>query len=248
MLALAVVALVRARRGDPDAVPLLDEARALADPTGELPRIAPVAAARAEVAWLVGDTAAIEEITAPALELARQTNSARAVGELQTWRMRAGIREEPDEIVPVPYSLQLAEDPVRAAELWAELGRPYEAALARADSGDEPTLRRAHEELTSLDARPAAGIVARRLRDRGARAVPRGPRPSTRGNPAQLTSRELEVLGLVAEGLRNADIAKRLHLSPRTVDHHVSAILRKLDVKSRGEAAVVAATLAPQDA
>ena len=73
--------------------------------------------------------------------------------------------------------------------------------------------------------------------------MPRGPRPRTRENPAGLTARELEVLALLAEGLRNAQIAKRLVVSEKTVDHHVSAILRKLDVRSRGEAGAKAARL-----
>ena len=73
--------------------------------------------------------------------------------------------------------------------------------------------------------------------------MPRGPRPSTRENPAGLTARELDVLALVAEGLRNAQIAERLVVSEKTVDHHVSAILRKLDVRTRGEASAEAARL-----
>jgi DNA-binding NarL/FixJ family response regulator len=50
----------------------------------------------------------------------------------------------------------------------------------------------------------------------------------------------MEVLRLVAQGLSNAEIAARLHISPKTADHHVSAILAKLDVHSREEAATLA--------
>ena len=142
-----------------------------------------------------------------------------------------------------PYALSIAGEWVRAAERWREIGCPYEAALALADADQEKPLRQAYDELQALGARPAAAIVARKLRERGARGVPRGPRPRTRENPAGLTARELEVLGLLTEGLRNTDIAQRLVVSEKTVDHHVSAILRKLDVRTRGEAAAQAGRL-----
>ena len=73
--------------------------------------------------------------------------------------------------------------------------------------------------------------------------MPRGPRRTTRANPGGLTTRELDVLRLVAAGRRNADIAEDLVVSVRTVDHHVSSILRKLDARSRGEAVAAAAEL-----
>ena len=111
------------------------------------------------------------------------------------------------------------------------------------DSGEEQKLRRALDELQRLGAAPAAALVTRRLRKLGIRGLPRGPRRETRENPAGLTRRELEVLGLVTEGLRDSEIAARLVLSERTVGHHVRAILRKLGVRNRTEACGEAARL-----
>jgi DNA-binding NarL/FixJ family response regulator len=133
--------------------------------------------------------------------------------------------------------LQMVGRPLEAATMWRAVGCPYETAMALADLDDEASLREAHETLVSLGARPLADRVARRLRERGLRDLARRPRASTRGNPSGLTNRELEVLRLVAEGLRNAEIAEKLFVSPKTVDHHVSAILGKLGARSRSEVA-----------
>jgi DNA-binding NarL/FixJ family response regulator len=166
------------------------------------------------------------------------------VSELAAWRKRAGLIDRLDAGETIgPHALELADDWSGAAAAWQKLGCLYEAALALADSEDEGALRQALDELRALGAAPASAIVARRLRERGVRDLPRGPRKTTRENPAGLTARELDVLALIAEGLRNADIAQRLVVSEKTVDHHVSSILRKLDAKNRGEAAVAAARL-----
>jgi DNA-binding CsgD family transcriptional regulator/tetratricopeptide (TPR) repeat protein len=238
ILALVVLALVRARRGDPGRWPLLDEAWALAEPTGELPRLGPVAAARAEVAWLDGDADGVARATDDVFPLAVERGAELLIGELSQWRRRAGLTELTGTALVPPYSLE----PAAASAFWASMGFPYEAALALAD-GDR-TERESLEQLQLMGARPAATIVAGRLRDRGARGLPRGPRPSTRANSANLTSREMQVLALMADGLRNADIAGRLVISRRTVDHHVATILAKLQVPTRMHAVAEARRLA----
>jgi len=236
-------ALVRARRGDPDHRDPLDRAQEIARTVDDLQYLAPVAAAYAECAWLEGRPQEIEAVTQAAFELAQRQNAATFIGQLGLWRWRAGLLDEPPAAAGEPYSYQIAGDWARATRYWRERECRYEAALALADSHEGKALREALDELQALGARPAAAIVARRLRELGERGLPRGPRRKTRANPAGLTARELEVLRLLVEGLRNAQIAERLVLSEKTVDHHVSAILRKLDVRSRGEATAAAGRL-----
>jgi DNA-binding CsgD family transcriptional regulator len=211
---------------------------------GDLQRNGPVVAARAEILWLEGRAADIGRATEVTLELALRCRAPWVVGELAYWRRQAGLRDElPDELVAEPYRLALAEDARGAARCWDGIGGPYEAALALADSTDLDDVVRSLEALQAMGARTAAAIVERGLRDQGVRGVRRGPRPATRANPAGLTARELEVLALVAEGLRNAEIAERLVVSEKTVGHHVSAVLRKLEVRSRVDAGREAARL-----
>jgi DNA-binding CsgD family transcriptional regulator len=199
--------------------------------------------ARAEAGWLQADRAAVNEATEGPLALACERAAPWLVGELGAWRRRAGLKLEISTEAAEPFALQLAGYSRRAAELWRRLCCPYEAALALADSGEDELLRRAHAELQALGAAAAAAIVARRLRERGARGLPRGPRAPTRENAAGLTARELEVVVLLAEGLRNAQIAELLVVSAKTVEHHVSSILSKLAVHTRGEAAAKAMRL-----
>jgi DNA-binding NarL/FixJ family response regulator len=108
------------------------------------------------------------------------------------------------------------------------------------DSDDEPQLLGALEILDGLEATPAAAKLRRQLRRLGVQRVPRGPRKETRSHPAGLTPRQVDVLQLLADGLTNADIAERLFISPKTVDHHVSAVLTKLEASTRREAVVAA--------
>ena len=97
--------------------------------------------------------------------------------------------------------------------------------------------------LDDLGARATAAAARRRMKELGVRTIPRGPRAATQAAPAGLTAREQEVLALLAEGLPNREISRRLVISERTVHHHVSAVLSKIGVSSRTEAARAAARM-----
>ena len=231
-----VLALLRARRGDPDPWTPLAEADDPARQTDQLWWLGQVAAARAEAAWLARRPHEIAAATEDAYRLALRLQAPWSSGELALWRRRAGLDEEPPATAAEPFRLQLSGDWRGAAAWWRRSGCRYETALALADAGEEQPLRDALSALQQLGASPAALLVARRLRELGARRLPRGPRSATRANPANLTPRELDVLRLLAAGLRNREIASRLYLSARTVDHHVSSILGKLGARTRAQA------------
>jgi DNA-binding CsgD family transcriptional regulator len=178
-----------------------------------------------------------------AYPLALHAHSLWDLGRLAVWRQRIGMLEQsPPDDVPDPFRAELSGDWRTAAKLWQKLGCPHEQALALA-GGDESAQRSALIILDELGARPAAALLRNRLVKGGARGVPRGPRSTTRSNPANLTKRQVDVLALVARGLSNKEIGRRLFLSTRTVDHHVSALLQKLNATSRADAQRIAREL-----
>lgn len=90
---------------------------------------------------------------------------------------------------------------------------------------------------------PLPRLARRRLRALGVSQIPRGPRPACRAHPAGLTDRRLDVARLLARGLSNSEIAAHLVISPKTADHHVSAVLAKLGVANRRAVMIRAADL-----
>ena len=240
LMALVAAGLARARQGIPGSSELLQRAAERAEGQELLDVRDLVAVALAEAAWLQGRAGDIGGLTQLPFERAMRQGAWLEAGELARWRRRAGICDDVPGAVG-PDAAAFSGDWERAAREWADLGCPYEAALTLCDAGDDDAARRGVVELQRIGARAAAAASTQRLRERGVRHVPRGPNAFARENPAHLTARELEVLALLSEGKRNAEIAERLVVSPRTVDHHVSALLRKLEVRTRGEAAAVAA-------
>jgi len=234
--ALRTLGHLRVRRGDPDATASLEEARALGGPTPELQRIGTLAAVYAEAAWLADDWAGVAREVTRVYELARQQRDPRMNGELAAWLWRVGALEHQPTDIAQPYELEIRGDWRGAARAWKALSCPYEHACMLAWYGTEVEQREAHSILQQLGAAPAAHLLRKKMRAQGVRGIPRGSRTSTRSNQFGLTRRESEILALLSQGLRNSAIGRRLFVSTKTIDHHVSAILTKLGVPSRAEA------------
>lgn len=235
-----------ARRGREQAGAVLERAWRRA-----LRQRAPVGLARAGVglvewAWLTGRPDRADEV-ANELQPRLPVGGVYLRGELLRYLARAGRPAEPFPECPEVWAAGLRGDWQAAAAAWEQLGNPYERALELAFSGyAEPAI----EGLRVLDelGAAAAPLARRWLREQGVRPPP--PRRTSRGrsHPFGLTDREIEVLDLVTQGATNAEIAARLVLSVRTIDHHVSSILGKLGARTRREAIAAMRTLKPDRA
>ncbi|MFG1929860.1 ATP-binding protein [Mycobacterium sp. NPDC048908] len=213
----------------------LDDAWTLACRFAEPIRMLPVASAIAELVWLTGESDDRINECRELLTGGPVTGLEWSRGELAVWLRRLG--DDVDVVgVAEPYRLLLDGAYDAAADDFHRRSMPYDAALALVDSGVPAQAARALDILDRLGADAVAGKIRRGLRAKGVSVVPARRRGTTLANPAGLTTRQAEVLRLLDDGLTNAELAERLYLSVKTVDHHVSAILTKLDVSKRRDA------------
>lgn len=234
--ALVVAARVRIRRGQRSGLGLLDEAFELAKDTGEIQRLGPIAATAAEATWLGLAPPEYGRPRAEVLDAAANLGEHWHSDEFAFWTWRAFGNPAIAPRGATPYAQHIQGDPRGAAEAWAALGCPYERAIALLDLPDSQAMSDALELVEELGATPLIQRVRRKARQ-GTSAGSLGPTPSCNGD---LTQRQHEILILLSEGLTNEAIGRRLFLSPKTVGHHVEAILERLGAKSRTEAVFVA--------
>lgn len=236
LIALISLARIRARRGAGGVWELLDEALTGVIGSEHVQYLCFARLARAEARWLAGqDDLARQEAEHAAAVAGRCIGWDR--GAVTAWLRRTGSAlAPPPGRLPGPYQREMAGQAERGAREWTRLGCPYDAALALADSADERLLRQALAAFTDLGATAAAGITRLRMRRLRIRSVPAGRRPVPRAGSLGLTVREQQILGLLGDGLSNAEIAGRLFISPKTVEHHVSAVLAKTGARTRKSA------------
>ncbi|SFR92269.1 regulatory protein, luxR family [Microbacterium sp. cf046] len=204
-------------------------ARELGEPLMQLA----VLSAYAERAWLTGDRHPALDQAADFVAKADATpGNAWAIGDLLVWLDRIGMQPLRGQVAP-PHRLELDGRHGDAAEAWLALGAPFDSALAGVHDRSPDVAVDALSRLQQLDVERSATRARAMLRERGIHSLPAPVRRTTRSNPAGLTNRQLDVARLVAQGLTNGELAERLYISPKTADHHVSAVLGKLGMSSR---------------
>jgi DNA-binding CsgD family transcriptional regulator/tetratricopeptide (TPR) repeat protein len=243
--ALITLAKARLRLGASDAKSVLTQALENAMATEELQYIVPVRISYIEAAYLNDEPESAAEQFETLFALGSDAMHSWRVGEVAVWAKRFAFKTPNTFLasLPSPHAAEIDGDAKAAANMWERIGAPYEAAMALAqDVGDTTaeSLANAQKMFHRIEANAAVLDIARRARQLGlnleAPRARRGPYKAARNHPLGLTKREQTILALIISGASNADIAETLSRSPRTVEHHVSSILTKLNVSNRMEA------------
>jgi DNA-binding CsgD family transcriptional regulator len=235
IFAMIVMGTIKMRTGDADALTFLLEARTKAFESMELQRTLPALTALLEYEWITGQAILEKAAIEYAIGLLNQGGTLRESSEFDFWLWKVRRQQVPLHAADDRYRADNPRMAMETAAGWERLGCPYEQALFLFD-GDEHSKRQAIAIVQRLGAAAVYEKMKFGMRSEGIRSIPRGSRKTTLANSAQLTERELGVLELLKEGLQNKEIGSRLFISAKTVDHHISAILFKLDVDTRTKA------------
>ncbi len=233
-----MLARAQLRLADKEAIKTLEQARHDALETGEVQYQIPILLGFLEKAWLSGAAAVVDDAMFALGKIDIERFSVWTKGEYAFW---AKLLNRPTGLSS-NKPLTSFDDAVeghyeKAGDKFADAGANYLANICYGLSA-KPSL--VSQALTSLREQKADAAVARLIdaaetrgigRDR--LKIPRGPYNASRQNSLGLTAKEQVVLKLLGEGLSNGEIAENLSRSPRTIEHHVSSILQKMNVENR---------------
>lgn len=237
--AALVLSRTRLRFGSDGALAMIRSALSDALATDELQHVVPARLSMLEAAWLLDKNDLATEHFQALWALSETDRHPWNIGELAVWSRRLGLgsKLETSSNLPAPYRLELDGDFQGAGNAWLVLGLPYAAALAFAQEHTAPSLIKAHTILQNMEADLAVSKIRKLAREAGVESqLPkskRGPYKGARDHPMGLTLKEQQVLVLLMKGLSNKEMAETLSRSQRTIEHHVSSVLKKLNANSR---------------
>jgi len=240
--AMTTAAIIKMRRSEAGTLDMMQQIKSIVFETKEHHRIVPAMIICLEYEWLTGNQIISEKELEATLILVRNVKNRILNSEFAYWLCKVRTQIAPIEDLYEPYQFLKEGKITEAAAFWEKIGCPFEKALALSE-GNETNKKNALSIFQQLGAVAVYEKLKNEMWAAGIRKIPRGVRESTRTNPAQLTNRELDVLQLLQKAAQNKEIAGKLFISSKTVDHHISSILFKLDVSSRSKAVAEAVRL-----
>lgn len=232
---LTVVTTVEMRRGKNVSLAGLQEAREIAFKTTELQRMIVALAPLLEYEWLTCNNVINDSDIETVVDLIPQKGNLYQNSQFTFWVYKARRKKLGFPNIFEGYEVDSTAKALKAAALWQKKGNYYQQALCLFE-GDTEDKKKAITLMQTTGAVAAVEKMKGDMRAAGIKSIPRGIRQATQANPGQLTERELGVLQLLHKGMQNKEIAATLFISIKTVDHHISNILFKLDAATRAKA------------
>jgi DNA-binding CsgD family transcriptional regulator/tetratricopeptide (TPR) repeat protein len=232
LFGMVVVAQINLRTGRPGALEMLMKAKDLAYERFDLQALISIVIALLEYEWLSGEKIMESSEMVTLIAVIDRCIYFMDANEFAFWLMKARNQHMKVKTVYDAYHVSNVTSARKAAVHWNKLGNPFMHAQTLFD-GDDEDKKKSASIIQQLRAENVYERMKQEMRSSGIKGIPRGLRKTTKANVALLTGREMDVLALLKDGLQNKEIAGKLFISAKTVDHHISSILFKLDVNSR---------------